>query len=118
MGIISFINLVGTACSIGSAVYAFIQARKAMNSASKAEKYCNIININKEENLLYLIDQEHIKILNVISKYGPSCTIDKLCGLDISSDGDKIQQYIILLRSNIIIFDTEDQYTIENIVYI
>lgn len=102
----------GTIISIVSGIFAFWQAHKAHLSASKAEKIYNFLNKNHNITKLSILISENNRILSIIGKYGPAATIDSIAGSDLKNDAYIIQQYIITLKDNLMLFKDDQKYII------
>jgi hypothetical protein len=95
----SLISIAGSVASIGGAIWAFCEARKAASSATKAKLVRDeLIDRRKLVEVSKVFDQtEHI--LKVVSKIGPSCSPKTLKGVDCVSIAKEVEEYSRFLNS-------------------
>lgn len=97
----AWVSIIGSIASIGGAFWAFIEARKSSQSASKAEEIKNTI---KERRKLIEINQIHnetTKILNKVSSIGPACDTKLLRGVNGASIAIEVGEYTRHLNEHI-----------------
>lgn len=91
------LSVLGSVASIGAALWAFIEARRARRSAEKAETVRN-----------ELIDRRHLvevsqllpetrRILQSVSRVGPASTEKKLRGIDCAEIASEVDEYSRLI---------------------
>ncbi|UPR26551.1 hypothetical protein ITG08_07560 [Vibrio cyclitrophicus] len=94
----SIISILGSVASIGAAVWAFIEAGKAADSASQAVQVRDEM-INRRR--LVEVSKVHAqtdRILSVVSKIGPSCNVKKLKGVDFHGIAKEVEEYARFLN--------------------
>ena len=87
------LSILGSVASIGAAIWAFVEAGKAAESASQAVEVRNEM-IDRRR--LVEVSKVHAKtdrILSVVSKIGPSCNIKKLKGVDFHEIAKEVEEY-------------------------
>lgn len=89
----TWISVVGSIASIGGAVWAFIEAGKAANSATKAESVKDEIIERRKLVEVSQVYSETSRILKVASKVGPSCNSSLLRGVNCGSIAKDIEEY-------------------------
>lgn len=92
------LSILGSIASIGAAIWAFIEARKARNAATRAEMVrAEMIDRRKlVEVSQVLAETRHV--MQVVSRVGPACTERKLKGVDCSEIAREVEQYGRLLN--------------------
>lgn len=87
------ISIIGSIASIGGAIWAFVEARKAASSASKAEAVRDEIIERRKIVEVSQVHAETSRILKVVSKVGPSCNQSLLRGVNCSSIAKDVEEY-------------------------
>ena len=89
----SWISIIGSIASIGGAIWAWFQAVEASNSANKAEKVKDEI-INRREVIeISQVHKETTRILQIVSKVGPSCNSSTIRGINCSNIAADVSEY-------------------------
>lgn len=89
----SLISIAGSVASIGGAIWAFVEARHAASSATKAELVRDeLIDRRKLVEVSKVFAQTE-QILAVVSKIGPSCNPKTLKGVDCGSIAKEVEEY-------------------------
>lgn len=89
----SLISIAGSVASIGGAVWAFVEARHAASSATKAELVrSELIDRRKLVEVSKTFTKTE-QILTIVSKIGPSCAIKTLKGVDGVSIAKEVEEY-------------------------
>lgn len=90
---IDTISVIGSVASIGAAIWAYVEAKDAKESATKAEKIK--LEIIQRRKLIEAsrVHTETTKALTTISKVGPSCTQSLLRGINCASLAKEIEEY-------------------------
>lgn len=89
----SYLSIAGSIASIGAAIWAFVEARSAAESATKAELVRNeLIDRRKLVEVSKVYSQTE-RILVVVSKIGPSCNPKTLKGVDCASIAKEVEEY-------------------------
>ena len=95
----SLISIAGSVASIGGAIWAFVEARHAASSATKAELVRNeLIDRRKLVEVSKVFAQTE-RILTVVSKIGPSCNPKTLKGVDCVSIAKEVEEYSRFLNA-------------------
>jgi hypothetical protein len=95
----SLISVAGSVASIGGAVWAFVEARNATLSATKAELIrSELIDRRKLVEVSKVFAQTE-RILTVVSKIGPSCNPKILKGIDCASIAKEVEEYSRFLNA-------------------
>lgn len=92
------LSILGSIASIGAAIWAFIEAKKAAGSASHAEKMRNEL-ISRRR--LIEISQVHMdtkRILAVVSEVGPATNAKLLRGVDVAKIAKQVEEYSLSLQ--------------------
>jgi hypothetical protein len=85
--------IAGTIASIGSAIWAFYQAKKATQSASKAEQVRDEIIDRRKMVEISQVHLETSRILKTVSTVGPSCNASQLRGVNCASIAREVEEY-------------------------
>lgn len=96
-----WISIFGSIASIGGAFWAFIEARKSSQSASKAEEIKNTITKRRKLIEINQIHAETTKILNKVSSIGPACDTKLLRGIKGASIAIEVGEYTRHLNEHI-----------------
>jgi hypothetical protein len=107
MSFIDFISVIAAGVSIH-------QAYKASRGATKVEKALSHVKGTRETEDLSTLKSSLNKALNSISKYGPASDSNALKGINVSSDLEDIQEFLMTLNHNKNLFeeDIDKQYKI------
>lgn len=89
----TWISIIGSIASIGGAIWAFVEARKAASSATKAESVRDEIIERRKIVEVSQVHAETSRILNVVSKVGPSCNKSLLRGVDCGAIAKEVEEY-------------------------
>lgn len=89
----SFLSIAGSVASIGGAIWAFVEARSAAASASKAELVRNELIDRRKLVEVSKVYAQTERILAVVSKIGPSCNIKTLKGVDCAGIAKEVEEY-------------------------
>ena len=89
----TWISVVGSIASICGAIWAFIEARKASNAATKAENVKDEIIGRRKLVEVSQVYTETSRILKVASKVGPSSCQSLLRGVNCNSIAKDIEEY-------------------------
>lgn len=87
------LSVLGSVASIGAAIWAFIEARKAAESASKAIKVRNEMIDRRKLVEVSKVHAQTDRILSAVSKIGPSCNVKKLKGVDFHGIAKEVEEY-------------------------
>ena len=96
----TWISVVGSIASIGGAIWAFVQARRAVGAASTATRARDEIIERRKIVEVSQVHSETNKILRVASKVGPSCNERQLQGLDCGEIAREIEEYARFLNEH------------------
>ncbi|WP_278377515.1 MULTISPECIES: hypothetical protein [Stutzerimonas] len=96
----TWISIIGSLASIGGAAWAFIEARDASRSASRAERVRSELVTRREMVELSQIHTETKRILGVVSRIGPSSSLNLLTGIDCSSIAKDVEEYCRLINEH------------------
>jgi hypothetical protein len=96
----TWISTIGSIASIGGAIWAFFEARKASASASRAEKVRSELVTRREMVELSQIHTETKRILGIVSKIGPSSSINLLTGIDCNGIARDVEEYCRLINEH------------------
>jgi hypothetical protein len=89
----SVISIVGSIASIGAAIWAFIEAKKSMSAADKAENLRDEL-INRRKMVeVSQVHSETNRVLSVVSRVGPSCNAKLLKGINCSDIAKEVEVY-------------------------
>jgi hypothetical protein len=98
----STISIIGSVASIGSAIWAFIEAKKAKNAASEIKKYRSEIETRIESSSLQRIYEEIKRILYKVSSFGPSSNATSVRGKNAQDVAKEVEEFArILLESSV-----------------
>lgn len=89
----TWISTIGSLASIGGAIWAFFEARKAALSANKAETVRDEIIERRKIVEVSQVHAETSRILKVVSTVGPSCTPSFLKGVNCGAIAKDIEEY-------------------------
>lgn len=96
----TWISVIGSFASIGGAVWAFFEARKASMSATRAEQVRSELVTRREMVELSQIHIETKRILGIVSKIGPSSNHNALAGIDCSNIARDVEEYCRLINEH------------------
>tara|TARA_B110000211_G_C14040845_1_gene536674 strand:- start:905 stop:1411 length:507 start_codon:yes stop_codon:yes gene_type:complete len=97
------ISIIGSIASIGGAIWAFVEAKKAAFSASRAETVRDEIIERRKVVEVSQVHAETSRVLKTVSKVGPSCNESLLIGVNcgnIAKDVEEYSRYINEHRSH------------------
>lgn len=89
----SLLSIAGSVASVGAAFWAFIEARKAADSATKAELARNEMIDRRKLVEVSKIHAQTDRILTAVSKVGPSCNPKTLKGVDCVGIAKEVEEY-------------------------
>lgn len=93
----AILSVIGSVASIGAAIWAFMEARKARNAATRAELVrAEMIDRRKLVEVSQILAETR-RVMQSISRVGPACTERKLKGVDCSEIAREVQEYARLL---------------------
>lgn len=87
------LSVLGSVASIGAAIWAFIEAGKAAESASQAAQVRNEMIDRRRLVEVSKVHAQTDRILSVVSKIGPSCNVKKLKGVDFHGIAKEVEEY-------------------------
>lgn len=90
---ITWISVIGSIVSIAAAVWAWIEAGKASQSATLAEKVKDEIVDRRKMVEVSQIHAETSRILKTVSKVGPSCNSILLRGINCADIAKEVEEY-------------------------
>ncbi|MDN3391366.1 hypothetical protein QL998_09900 [Pseudoalteromonas sp. APC 3691] len=93
MSMESVISIIGSIASIGGAVWAFVEAKKSVNAASKAEKLRDELISRRKMVEVSQVHSETKRVLSVVSKVGPSCNAKLLKGVNCADIAKEVEVY-------------------------
>ena len=95
-----WIGLIGSIASIGAAIWAFVEARKARSSASDAEKIRN--ELVSRRNLVEVADiyKEANRVISALTAVGPSASVNSVRGLDCARISTQALEFVTLLSTH------------------
>lgn len=102
-----WIGVIGSVASIGSAVWAFLEARKARDAASEAERVRDEIVQRRRIIEASGVHRETQRVLTVLSKVGPSSDPIRSKGIRSSDLADEVRTYLLLLNEHLGEFSSE-----------
>jgi uncharacterized C2H2 Zn-finger protein len=91
--LVLWISIIGSVASIGSAIWAFIEGKKAASSATKAEKVRDEIIERRKIVEISQVHAETSRILKIASKVGPSCNPPLLRGVNCGAIAKEVEEY-------------------------
>lgn len=89
----TWLSIIGSIASIGGAIWAFYEAKQASKSASKAEMVRDEVIRRRKMLEVSQVHAETNRILNVVSKVGPSCNSTLLRGVNSSDIAKEVEEY-------------------------
>jgi hypothetical protein len=98
MKIVDIISVIGSFASVGAAIWAYVEARKSINAASKAEEFKNEIIYLRKTVEVSQVYAETKRLLNVVSKVGPSFNPSVFAGIncaDIAKEVEIFSSFIL-----------------------
>jgi hypothetical protein len=95
-----WISIIGSIASIGGAIWAWYQAVDAAKSATKAEKVKREIIERRKIVELSQVYKETTRILQIVSKVGPSCNSSTIRGVNCSHIATEVSEYSRFLNEH------------------
>lgn len=95
----SMISIAGSVASVGGAIWAFVEARNAASSATKAELVRDELIDRRKLVEVSKVFAQTDRILAVVSKIGPSCSLKTLKGVDCVSIAKEVEEYSRFLNA-------------------
>lgn len=92
-----FISIAGSIASIGGAIWAFVQARKAIAAKEASEELRDELIHRRKIVEVSQVHNETRRILGVVSKVGPSCNPRLLRGVNCSEIAREVEEYVRFL---------------------
>jgi hypothetical protein len=89
----SLLSIIGSIASIGAAIWAFIEARKSAEAATKAEALRDELVHRRKIVEVSQVHSETKRILSVVSKVGPSCNAKLLKGVNCAEIAKEVESY-------------------------
>lgn len=89
----TWISIIGSIASIGGAVWAFVEAKKAALSANKAETVRDEIIARRKIVEISIVYAETTRILRSVSRVGPSCNESLLIGVNCDAIAKEVEEY-------------------------
>lgn len=96
----SWLSILGSAASVGAAIWAFIEARNASRDATKAEAVKNELIQRRTIVEVSHVYAESSRILKLASQVGPTCTKKGIRGLDVPGIAKSIEEYSRFLNEH------------------
>ena len=96
----TWISIIGSIASIGGAIWAWYQAVEATKSASKAEKVKGEIIERRKIVEVSQVHKETTRILQIVSKVGPSCNASTIRGVNCSHITTEVSEYSRFLNEH------------------
>lgn len=87
------LSILGSVASIGAAIWAFIEAGNAAESASQAAVVRNEMIGRRRLVEVSKVHAQTDRVLSVVSKIGPSCNVRKLKGVDFHGIAKEVEEY-------------------------
>lgn len=87
------LSVVGSIASIGAAIWAFVEARKAMAAASKAETIKNEMIDRRQLVEASKIHSETERVISKVSQIGPASRVEVLSGINIDDILNEVQSF-------------------------
>ncbi|MCT2413386.1 hypothetical protein MNU23_17035 [Pseudomonas aeruginosa] len=93
------LTFIGTVASIGSAIWAFIEARKAAGSATEAQRIQHELIERRKLVEASQIHSETTRILGRVAVIGPSCNRESMRGVKHYDIAKEVEEYSRFLSS-------------------
>jgi hypothetical protein len=90
---VNTISVLGSIASVGAAIWAFIEARKSMAAASKAETIKNEMIDRRQLVEASKIHSETERVISKVSQIGPASRVAVLSGINIDDILNEVQGY-------------------------
>lgn len=87
------ISIIGSFASIGAAIWAFVEAKKSANAATKAEILHDELVHRRKMVEVTQVHSETKRVLSVVSKVGPSCNAKLLKGVNCADIAKEVEIY-------------------------
>jgi hypothetical protein len=97
ISMVSVISIIGSIASIFGAIWALLEARKAKNAAEKSEILRDELIDRRRMVEVSQVHAETRRILNVVSKVGPSCNAKLLKGVNCADISKEVEAYASFL---------------------
>ena len=91
------ISIIGSIASIFGAIWALLEARKAMNAAEKSELLRDELIHRRKMVEVAQVHTETRRVLGVVSKVGPSCNAKLLKGINCADIAKEVEEYASFL---------------------
>jgi len=89
----SVISIVGSIASVGGAIWAFIEAKKSANAATKSQQLRDELIHRRIMVEISQVHSETNRVLSVVSKVGPSCNAKLLKGVNCADVAKEVEVY-------------------------
>ena len=89
----SVISIVGSIASICGAIWAFVEANKSTNAATKSERLRDELVHRRKMVEVSQVHSETSRVLSVVSKVGPSCNAKLLKGVNCVDIAKEVEVY-------------------------
>src|SRR5690606_22624257 len=87
------LSVLGSIASIGAAIWAFVEAKKARRAADKAETVRGeLIDRRKLVEVSQLLTETR-RVMQSVSRVGPACTEKKIKGVDCAEIAREVEEY-------------------------
>jgi hypothetical protein len=96
----SWLSITGSVVSIGAAIWAFVEAKRSAQAASKAEAVRNELVQRRTIVEISQVHAESIRILRLVSQVGPSCTKASTRGINVQSIAQGVEEYSRFLNEH------------------
>lgn len=93
MNIENAISVIGSIASIGGAIWAFFEAKKSTDAATKSELLHSELIHRREMIEVSIVHEETKRILGVVSKVGPSCNAQLIKGVNCADIAKEVEVY-------------------------
>lgn len=94
------VSVIGSLASIAGAIWAFMEAKKAASSVTKAESVRDEVIGRRELIEVSRVHSETVRILKVASRVGPSSDLNRLIGFNASEVAIEIEEYVRFLNEH------------------
>ena len=93
----AFLSIVGSIASILGGIWAFVEARKSARSASAAEQVRRELVDRRKLAEVAQIHAEIKRILNLVSRVGPTCTQQSVKGVNCPEIAREVESFSAML---------------------
>ncbi len=96
----SWLSILGSLASIGAAIWAYFEAKRASRHASKAEAVRDELIQRRAIVEVSQVYAESSRILDLVSSLGPACTETRVRGLNVSDIAENVEKYSRFLNEH------------------